>query len=154
MPKFYASLLTLVFCCMTAGAQQPVAHDEPEQRVARLAAQLRCLVCQNQSLAESNAPLALDLKQQVVEKVGQGWSDRQIVNYMVERYGDFVLYKPPVKSTTWLLWFGPALLLLVALLMLRFTLKRQRAGGVTLSAQQVRRAEALLDASPSREQPR
>jgi len=147
--RFTASLLALFFvCCVPAWGQQPLA---PAQRVTHLSEQLRCLVCQNQSLAESNAPLALDLKQQVAEKVGQGWSDEQVVAYMVERYGDFVLYKPPVKSTTWLLWFGPALLLMAALVMLYFALSRQRKGDATLSEQEMRRAEALLNAGQEKE---
>ena len=76
-----------------------------------LAAELRCLVCQNQTLADSNAPLAEDLRNQVREKMRRGASDSEIVDYMVARYGDFVLYRPPLKLTTLLLWFGPLLLL-------------------------------------------
>src|SRR5207245_11469173 len=90
----------------------PAAADPAlEQRVMTLAAELRCLVCQNQTLADSNAPLAEDLRNQVREKMRQGASDSEIVDYMVARYGDFVLYRPPVKATTLMLWFGPLLLL-------------------------------------------
>ena len=80
----------------------------------QLAEQLRCLVCQNQSIAESNAELAVDLRRQIREQIAQGRSDTEISGYMVDRYGDFVLYRPPIKAITLLLWFGPLLLLLIA----------------------------------------
>jgi cytochrome c-type biogenesis protein CcmH len=82
-----------------------------EQRLKDLAEELRCLVCQNQTIADSNAPLALDLRNQIRTQIAQGRSDDQIRAYMVERYGDFVLYKPPFKMTTLVLWLGPLLLL-------------------------------------------
>jgi len=78
-----------------------------KKRVMAVSAELRCLVCQNQTIADSHADLAIDLKNQVREKLRQGMSEQEIVDYMVKRYGDFVLYRPLVKSTTWLLWFGP-----------------------------------------------
>ena len=84
-----------------------------ERRYQKLAAELRCLVCQNQSVAESKAGIAVDLRNQVREQVAAGKSDREIIDFMTNRYGDFVLYKPPVKATTVLLWFGPLLLLVV-----------------------------------------
>jgi cytochrome c-type biogenesis protein CcmH/NrfF len=96
---------------LRAGQAQPVADDTAlESRVDALAAQLRCLVCQNQSLADSHAGLALDLKNQVREQLRAGGSEAQVIDYMTERYGDFVLYKPPFKWATLLLWAGPALL--------------------------------------------
>lgn len=98
-----------------ARAQQasPTAADPAlEARVNALAAELRCLVCQNQSLADSHAPLAVDLKNQVREQMRAGRSEREIVDYMTARYGDFILYRPPFKATTWLLWVGPLLLVL------------------------------------------
>jgi cytochrome c-type biogenesis protein CcmH/NrfF len=99
-----------------AGEAVPVAADPAlEARVERLAVLLRCLVCQNQSLADSNAPLALDLKNQVREQLRAGASETQVIDFMTARYGDFVLYKPPVKGTTALLWAGPALLALVGI---------------------------------------
>lgn len=79
--------------------------------MTRIASELRCLVCQNQTIADSNADLAVDLRRQTREMLQQGRTDREIVDYMTARYGDFVLYRPPVKATTWLLWFGPPLLL-------------------------------------------
>jgi len=93
------------------GSRPAAADPVIEQRVMTLASELRCLVCQNQTLADSNAPLAEDLRNQVREKMRQGASDSEIVDYMVARYGDFVLYRPPLKLTTALLWFGPLLLL-------------------------------------------
>ena len=84
-----------------------------EQRLKSLGEQLRCLVCQNQTIAESNASLALDLRNQIRAQVAAGKSDDEIRAYLVERYGDFVLYDPPIKPTTWLLWFGPFALLCV-----------------------------------------
>lgn len=92
-------------------AADPVAHE----RAAKLAAELRCLVCQNQSIAESNAELAVDLRRQIDEQIGAGRSDREIADFMVQRYGDFVLYRPPWKATTVLLWAGPALLALLGI---------------------------------------
>ena len=91
-----------------------------------LSAELRCLVCQNQTIADSNAELAIDLKNQVREKLGQGMSDKDVIDYMVQRYGDFVLYRPPVRGTTWLLWFGPFLLLVAELRTLRDTILQNR----------------------------
>ncbi|MBK7898324.1 MAG: cytochrome c-type biogenesis protein CcmH [Azonexus sp.] len=105
----------------------PVAADPvAEARVQKLAEQLRCLVCQNQNLADSHADLAEDLKSQVREMVQKGLSDREIIDYLVQRYGDFVLYRPPVKATTWLLWAGPFALLAVALSVLAARLRRRR----------------------------
>ena len=99
---------------MLAGAKEAApASDDPvlEARVMRIAAELRCLVCQNQTIADSHADLAVDLREEVRELLQGGQSKQQILDYMTARYGDFVLYRPPVKTTTWLLWFGPLLLL-------------------------------------------
>ena len=109
------TLLVLLCCAVLAraGEAQNVASDVAlEARVNALAAELRCLVCQNQTIADSHADLAQDLRQQVREMLQKGQSDAQIIDYMTQRYGDFVLYRPPVKSTTALLWYGPALLML------------------------------------------
>jgi cytochrome c-type biogenesis protein CcmH len=118
-----------------------------EVRVQKLAGELRCLVCQNQSLADSNADLAVDLKNQVREKVKQGASDEQVIQFMTERYGDFVLYRPPLKMTTALLWFGPALLLIGGLIALFVRLRRrgQAQPESALSAEEHARATALLE---------
>ena len=95
-----------------AGDAAPLAEDPAlEQRVMRLAEELRCLVCQNQTIADSHAGLATDLKNEIREQLKAGKSEKQIVDFMVERYGDFVLYRPPMKATTILLWAGPFVLL-------------------------------------------
>jgi cytochrome c-type biogenesis protein CcmH len=105
-------------------AQDPVAA----KRAVALSEQLRCLVCQNQSIAESNAELAVDLRRQINEQIAAGRSDAEIVDFMVQRYGDFVLYRPPFKASTMLLWLGPALLLVLGFLTLRRVLRsRQRS---------------------------
>ena len=97
-----------------------------EQRIRQLEEKLRCLVCQNQTLADSNAELAGDLRREVREQVKAGRSDEQIVDYLVRRYGDFVLYDPPFKAITWLLWIGPFVLLAAAALVLVTILRRRR----------------------------
>jgi cytochrome c-type biogenesis protein CcmH len=96
-----------------------------EARVARVAAELRCLVCQNQTIADSNAELAVDLRRQVREMLQRGDSEAQILAYMTQRYGDFVLYRPPLKSTTALLWFGPGVLLVGGVAVLLIVLRRR-----------------------------
>jgi cytochrome c-type biogenesis protein CcmH len=118
-----------------------------EARAMKLAAELRCLVCQNQSLAESHADLAIDLKNQVRTQLREGRSDAEIRDYMVQRYGDFVLYSPPFKATTMLLWAGPFVLLAAGALGLVIYLRRRRRRVVveTLSADDRARARALLE---------
>ena len=121
-------LALLLALPMLAGAKEAApASDDPvlEARVMRIAAELRCLVCQNQTIADSHADLAQDLRQQVREMLQKGQSDAQIIDYMTQRYGDFVLYRPPVKSTTALLWYGPALLMLGGLGVLAVVLRRR-----------------------------
>jgi cytochrome c-type biogenesis protein CcmH len=124
----------------------PAAADPAlEQRVMALSAELRCLVCQNQTIADSNAPLAEDLRNQVREKMRQGASDSEIVDYMVARYGDFVLYRPPLKLTTVLLWFGPLLLLAGGFaVMLRRVLRRRPAQDLQMTESERNRAVELL----------
>jgi cytochrome c biogenesis protein CcmG/thiol:disulfide interchange protein DsbE len=113
---------------LAAKEAAPAAADPVlEKRVMTLAEELRCLVCQNQTLAESNAPLAEDLRNQVREKMREGKSDREVVDFLVERYGDFVLYRPPLKATTVLLWFGPLLLLAIGFAVLLRRVRRLRA---------------------------
>src|SRR5881394_4407761 len=98
----------LVLACGFAAAQDDAAL---EKRVRELSTELRCLVCQNQTLADSNAPLALDLRNQIREQLKAGKTERDVVDFMVPRYGDFVLYRPPFKATTAALWTGPFVLL-------------------------------------------
>ena len=93
--------------------------------MSEIAAELRCLVCQNQTILESNAPLAVDLRNDIREQLKQGRSAREIMDYMVARYGDFVLYRPPLKGTTGPLWFGPLAMLLAGLAVLWSRLRRQ-----------------------------
>ena len=142
-----AALLIVIAMPGMAGEAQPAAANVAlEKRVTALAEELRCLVCQNQTIADSNAPLAVDLKNQVREKLAAGMSERDIIDYMVARYGDFVLYRPPVKTTTMLLWFGPPLLLVLGLWLFARTVLRRRASAMPpLSAAEQARARALLD---------
>ena len=118
-----------------------------EKRVTALSQDLRCLVCQNQTIADSQAPLAIDLKNQIREKIDQGMSNDQIIDYMVQRYGDFVLYRPPVKATTVLLWFGPITLLVVGVFVLfRYLARRRREqpADAPLTEAELERARSLL----------
>ena len=104
----------------------PAAADPVlEARMTRIASELRCLVCQNQTIADSNADLAQDLRRQVREMLSKGDDDAKIIQYMTDRYGDFVLYRPPVKATTLLLWFGPALMLLLGFGALALVMRRR-----------------------------
>jgi cytochrome c-type biogenesis protein CcmH len=103
-----------------------ISSENTEQRIRQLEEKLRCLVCQNQSLADSNAELAGDLRKQVRDQVAAGRSDDEIVSYLVQRYGDFVLYEPPFKATTALLWIGPFLLLAAAAGFLVLAVRRRR----------------------------
>lgn len=121
-------LALLLALPLAAGAKEaaPASADPVlEARVMRIAAELRCLVCQNQTIADSHADLAQDLRQQVREMLQKGQTDAQIIDYMTQRYGDFVLYRPPVKSTTALLWYGPAVLMLGGLGVLAVVLRRR-----------------------------
>jgi cytochrome c-type biogenesis protein CcmH len=115
-----------------------------DKRVMDLAAELRCLVCQNQSLAESNAGLAVDLRNQIREQLARGASEREVVDFMVARYGDFVLYRPPLKASTFFLWFGPFLLLIAGIYVLIRRIRRQRTMNGQLSEADRLRAEQLL----------
>jgi cytochrome c-type biogenesis protein CcmH len=107
-------------------------NKNTQERIRNLSEKIRCLVCQNQSLADSPAELAVDLRRQVVEQVKAGRTDQQILDYMVERYGDFVLYDPPLKATTALLWIGPFVLLVVAGAALVAILRRRRTSAQAL----------------------
>ena len=113
-------------------------------RLVKLSEKLRCLVCQNQSIAESNADLAKDLRNQIREQIAAGKTDDDIVGYMVNRYGDFVLYQPPVKGTTVLLWAGPLLLLVGGFFVLIRNLRRRPSAEPSLTAEDQERAARLL----------
>lgn len=121
-------ILTLALLAGWAQAKEAVpAAEDPalEARMLRIATELRCLVCQNQTIADSHAELAVDLRNQVKEMLKRGDSDQMIIDYMTARYGDFVLYRPPLKGTTMILWFGPAVLLLGGLVTLYVVLRRR-----------------------------
>src|SRR6187402_3133848 len=118
----------LLAACLSLSAKEatPEAADPAlEARMVRITSELRCLVCQNQTIADSNADLAVDLRRQTRELLLQGKTDREVVDYMTARYGDFVLYRPPLKATTALLWFGPAAMLLLGGAVLIFVLRRR-----------------------------
>lgn len=146
-----AAFFLLVLTAPWAAAKEaaPVAADPAlEQRVLALSSELRCLVCQNQTLADSNADLATDLRNQIREKMRQGASDADVIAYLVARYGDFVLYRPPFKATTFLLWLGPLLLLATGfIVLLRRVLRRRPAGELEISASDRKRAAELLAGS-------
>lgn len=147
-----ALLLAAAVLASTAAIAQVAGNvardhaDDPalEARVNHLAAELRCLVCQNQSLADSHADLALQLKAQVRDQLRAGRNDKQVVAYMTDRYGDFVRYRPPLKASTLLLWAGPALLVLLGGGALAWNLRR-RPGTETLSNDEAARATELLE---------
>ena len=142
------ALLGLLPLFAHAGEAQDLAADPVlEKRMIGLAEKLRCLVCQNESLASSHAELAEDLRREVREQMQKGLSDQEIIDYLVSRYGDFVLYDPPVKSYTLLLWFGPFGLLLIGGGMLFYQLRkrRQTVPETELSDEAQKRAAALLN---------
>ncbi|MEO8541947.1 MAG: cytochrome c-type biogenesis protein [Burkholderiaceae bacterium] len=139
-----------------AGAKQAVPEsDDPvlEARMLAIAEELRCLVCQNETIAASHADLAVDLRKQIRLKLTAGQSKQQIVDFMVARYGEFVLYRPPLKASTLLLWLGPFVLLIVGAVVMAINIRRRRRGVLaqTWSPEQAQRARALLDegAGPS-----
>ena len=141
------SLLALCASSLFAEEAPAVAKNpELEKRVMRLSEELRCLVCQNQSLSDSNADLANDLRKQVREMIQAGKTDAQIRAYMVASYGDFILYDPPLKATTIVLWVGPFVLLLIGGTLLAMYLKQRRriVTDPTLSEDERERARALL----------
>ncbi|MGH6623674.1 MAG: cytochrome c-type biogenesis protein [Burkholderiaceae bacterium] len=130
--RLVASVLGVLLGLVAASSAVVAAGDarvtDPAavHRAAELAAQLRCLVCQNQTIADSNADLAVDLRRQIDEQIRAGRSDREIVDFMVARYGDFVLYRPPFKATTALLWLGPVAFAGLAVLAFVLTVRARR----------------------------
>jgi cytochrome c-type biogenesis protein CcmH len=131
----------VVFCLLSGSA---FGAENLDKRTAALADELRCLVCQNQTLADSNAPLAVDLRNQIREQLAKGASEREVRDFMVARYGDFVLYKPPFKASTAALWVGPFLLLGIGIWVLR-RLTRRRVAVPQLSEAERSRAAKLLE---------
>lgn len=154
MPKLLLFFVEIVVSSSLLAADARPAAEDPvlEARVTEIAEHLRCLVCQNQTIADSNAGLAIDLKNQVRDMLKQGRDEKQVIDFMVQRYGDFVLYKPPVKPSTWLLWVGPFLLFGAGLATLYVKLKNRRkqmAG--PLSEQQHLAALRMLEGGGSNE---
>jgi len=159
MTRFrFASIL---FVCLLASMvvaqvqEEEIPSDDPviEQRLANLSKQLRCLQCQNQTLADSPAGLAADLRREIRVQMKAGKSDQEVIAFLTQRYGDFILYKPRVTFTTYLLWFGPFVLLLGGLYVL-FRYIKQRRDSIPeqpLSADERRRAEELLASIPGKE---
>jgi cytochrome c-type biogenesis protein CcmH len=149
--KAVRALLMSLACCAALSAQAreavPMADDPvAEARLLALSEELRCLVCQNETLAASRAELAEDLRNEIRGLIRQNKSDKEIKDYLVSRYGDFVLYRPPVTPTTWLLWFGPFVFLLAGVAALVYHLRRRTARGpdAHLTDAEIAQAEALL----------
>ncbi|HPE80348.1 MAG TPA: cytochrome c-type biogenesis protein CcmH [Gammaproteobacteria bacterium] len=141
--------LTAMILTVAASARVEV-HDfdgpEQEARYNKLIAELRCLVCQNQNLADSNAELAVDLRRKTYEMVKQDKSEGEIVDFMVDRYGEFVLYRPRLSNSTLLLWAGPFIILMIGISLLIRTVRRRRAGqDNNIDDASIRNAAALLD---------
>ena len=157
MKRVYAVSVLMALACVPCAAMAqtqsmareaaPMAEDPKlEARLVEISQELRCLVCQNESLASSHAELADDLRQEVRELIRSGKSDQEIKDFLVARYGDFVLYRPDVKPLTWVLWFGPFALLLIAVVFLVLYLRQRRAMAVpaVLSDEARERVKQLL----------
>src|SRR5436309_7759374 len=148
-------LLSMLMICSLSGfisakAPMPTADEsEAEKRVTMLSRQLRCLVCQNETLADSRADLATDLRKEIREQVDAGRTDGEIIGFLTDRYGDFVLYRPPVKPSTYVLWFGPFLLLAGGLFALyrSVVLRSSQLKYRALSAEERQKTEKLLKQS-------
>ena len=149
-------LVALVFGLTLAGVAQAAidtyefANDAERDRFRELTKELRCPKCQNQDIADSNAPIATDLRREIYRMLGEGKDNQQILDFMVARYGDFVLYKPALTSKTAVLWFGPLALLVGGLVVIGVIVGRRRrtgqvAGSDTLSAEERKRLDTLLD---------
>jgi len=147
-------LLLLAFAAFTAHAKEaaPLAQDEAvEKRLVDISSELRCLVCQNESLSGSRAELADDLRREIRSMIKDGKSDKEIMDFMVDRYGDFVRYRPPLKASTLLLWFGPGLFMVAGISGLVLYLRRRNKAikDAPLSAEEQRQAERLLTSKGS-----
>ncbi len=153
MRRLWVCLLVLL-CMVGASAKEavPMAEDlAVEQRLMAISENVRCLVCQNESLAGSRAGLADDLRREIRSQIKQGKTDAEITEFLVSRYGDFVMYLPPVKPLTWLLWFGPfALLVLAVLFLLRYLRRRPVQEPSPLTEAERRRAQSLIDDAEAR----
>ena len=141
-----ARLFLILFLPLALAFQAVGQEDQKlERRVTNLAHELRCLVCQNQTLADSNAPLAVDLRNQIREQLQAGKSEREITDFMVQRYGDFVLYRPPFKASTVALWAGPFLLLALGAWLFLRRVRQKKPSEASLTEADRRRAAKLLE---------
>ena len=154
----FVSILLICLLASVVMAQvqeEEVPSDDPviEQRLANISKELRCLQCQNQTLADSPAGLAADLRREIRAQMKAGKSDQEVIAFLTQRYGDFILYRPRVTFTTYLLWFGPFVLLLAALygLFRYIKLRRDFIPEKPLSAEERRRAEEMLASIPRKE---
>ncbi len=150
--------LLLLWGTASLAAINTYTFDTPQQeeQFKRLIAELRCLVCQNQNLADSDADLALDLKNEIYAMIQDGKGDAEIIDFMVARYGDFVLYRPPVKPTTYMLWAGPAILFVLGAVALVMFVRRRNQDvleGGELSREERRRLEGLLEGERREKRP-
>ncbi len=149
MKRIFVIFASALFLHSTYASDAVPLADDPatEQRLISISEEMRCLVCQNESLAGSRSDLANDLRREIRTLIKEGKSDDQIRAFMVERYGDFVLYKPPVKSITWLLWLGPFVILLIGIAFLFSYLRRRNllAQTQSLSAEENQKIDALLN---------
>jgi cytochrome c-type biogenesis protein CcmH len=157
MRKISIAILMTLFMLGVVKAQtaQPASGDDPviEERLRHLSKELRCLVCQNETLADSQAGLAEDLRREIREQLKAGKSDKEIINFLTQRYGQFILYRPQVTPTTYLLWFGPFVLLGIGMLVL-FRYIRQRRDSISetpLTIEERRRAAELLTTESGKE---
>jgi cytochrome c-type biogenesis protein CcmH len=153
-------LMLLLLCLVAPFTSAQVRRERPviddpalEQRLQKLSQELRCLVCQNETLADSRADLAEDLRDEIREQMKAGKSDKEIIAFLTQRYGQFILYRPQVTPTTYLLWFGPFVLLLAGLAVLFRYIKQRRdlIPEQPLTAEERRRAEEMLRARSRKE---
>ena len=149
MKSFFLVIASIFILQLSYANNAAPLADDPltEQRLISISEEMRCLVCQNESLAGSRSDLANDLRREIRTLIKEGKSDEQIRSFMVERYGDFVLYRPPVKPITWLLWVGPFVILLIGIGFLFSYLRRRNSDVVTkeLTAEDNQRIDALLN---------
>jgi len=147
LKRLFAGLALSLSTAMVQAAIEPHSFSSPqeEKRYHALIAELRCLVCQNQSLADSNADLATDLRNLVYQKMREGKTNQEIIDFLVARYSDFVLYRPPVKSTTIMLWFAPALLIIIGATVAFIAIRRRgQQIEAPLTVEEHKKVEQLL----------
>ena len=147
MKKIIVVLLLALSFSVSAAPIETFKFDSPEKEKIfhKLSDELRCLVCQNQNVAESNAELAKDLRLEIYTMLNQGKTEDEIVDFMVQRYGDYVLYRPPFKPMTWLLWFGPGIIFVIGLIFVVRFIKAQNKDAqlVSMSADEIERIKGL-----------